>query len=276
MKFDVVVGNPPYNNDIYIPFVELGHNLSSICSVWITPAKWQAKGGKDNEAFRKNIVPHMSKIVYYPDCCNIFEIGEDDGITYYILQKNKQDDVCNVTVKDKCKSHTFFNTEEQRINSKIIHETLYGEDIRKIIIKCNNEVTVLKRRYDLNYKLYVSLLIMIGGRPNIYNNEGTLQLLPIPKIQEGRDNLSNNFKVINSFSTYKEAESFKSFVQTRVIRFLMFVAIVGNSVTVDEIWRFVPDPGAFDHIFTDEELYKKYNLTKEEINIIESVIKERK
>lgn len=43
-----------------------------------------------------------------------------------------------------------------------------------------------------------------------------------------------------------------------------------------ETWRFVPDPGAFDHIFTDEELYKKYNLTDDEIKLIESVIKERK
>ena len=33
---------------------------------------------------------------------------------------------------------------------------------------------------------------------------------------------------------------------------------------------------AFDHIFTDQELYEEYNLTDEEINIIESVIKERK
>lgn len=41
-------------------------------------------------------------------------------------------------------------------------------------------------------------------------------------------------------------------------------------------WHFVPDPESFDHIFTDAELYKKYNLTLEEINIIESVIKERK
>ena len=45
MKFDVVIGNPPYNNDIYLDFVELGHKLADKCSCWITPAKWQAKGG---------------------------------------------------------------------------------------------------------------------------------------------------------------------------------------------------------------------------------------
>ena len=31
-----------------------------------------------------------------------------------------------------------------------------------------------------------------------------------------------------------------------------------------------------ENIFTDQELYEEYNLTDEEINIIESVIKERK
>lgn len=44
----------------------------------------------------------------------------------------------------------------------------------------------------------------------------------------------------------------------------------------DNNWRFVPVPEAFDHIFTDQELYEKYNLTPEEINIVESVIKECK
>lgn len=29
VKFDVVVGNPPYNNDIYLKFVTLGHELST-------------------------------------------------------------------------------------------------------------------------------------------------------------------------------------------------------------------------------------------------------
>ena len=49
-----------------------------------------------------------------------------------------------------------------------------------------------------------------------------------------------------------------------------------NSVDNNESWSFVPDPGAFDHIFTDDELYKTYGLTPDEIKVIESVIKERK
>ena len=66
-----------------------------------------------------------------------------------------------------------------------------------------------------------------------------------------------------------------SYIDTKFIRFLAYLGKCGNSVRNVETWRFVPDPGKFDHLFTDQELYKKYALTQDEINIIESIIKER-
>ena len=46
----------------------------------------------------------------------------------------------------------------------------------------------------------------------------------------------------------------------------------------DNCFRFVPAPpsGKFDHIYTDTELYKAFNLPQKYIEVIESVIKERK
>lgn len=79
MKFDVVIGNPPYNNDVYLDFVTLSHQLSSQYTCMITPAKWQAKGGEKNEKFRRDIVPYMSHIVYYPDCSDVFDITSWGG-----------------------------------------------------------------------------------------------------------------------------------------------------------------------------------------------------
>lgn len=85
MQFDVVAGNPPYNNDAYLDFVTMGHLLARKYDLWITPAKWQAKGGQKNEDFRKNIVPYMSKIVYYPDATDLFDIAEVDGISVFFI-----------------------------------------------------------------------------------------------------------------------------------------------------------------------------------------------
>ena len=88
MQFDVVAGNPPYNNDAYLDFVTMGHLLARKYDLWITPAKWQAKGGQKNEDFRANIVPYMSKIVYYPDSCDVFDIAVHGGISYYLIDKS--------------------------------------------------------------------------------------------------------------------------------------------------------------------------------------------
>lgn len=87
MKFTCVVSNPPYNDDVYIDFVNLGVAVTEQCGVYITPAKWQAKSGQKNEQFRKDIVPYMSKIVYYPCAQELFDIRNLDSISYYKVER---------------------------------------------------------------------------------------------------------------------------------------------------------------------------------------------
>ena len=70
---------------VQLPFVTLGHTLASKYDCWITPAKWQAKGGAKNEDFRKNIVPYMSKIIYYPNSGDVFDIIEKSGMCFLRL-----------------------------------------------------------------------------------------------------------------------------------------------------------------------------------------------
>ena len=83
-----------------------------------------------------------------------------------------------------------------------------------------------------------------------------------------------SFPVLKYFDTEQEAKSFQSYIHSKLCSFLFFLGICGATITA-QFFRFIPDPKVFDHIFTDEELYKKYDLTAEEINIIESVIKSR-
>ena len=111
MKFDVVIGNPPYNNDIYLDFVTLGHILSAQYSCWVTPAKWQAKSDKKNDTFRKAIVPYMRTIVYYPDCIEVFGISDNSGITYYMIGK----DTCKVKcIENRAYFQPLINSIENR------------------------------------------------------------------------------------------------------------------------------------------------------------------
>lgn len=89
MEFDVVIGNPPYNKDIYLDFVTLSHSISNGSVCMITPAKWQAKSDSKNERFREKIVPYISKAVFYKNTKDIFDIAEPGGISYFLLEKEK-------------------------------------------------------------------------------------------------------------------------------------------------------------------------------------------
>jgi site-specific DNA-methyltransferase (adenine-specific) len=308
MKFDVVVGNPPYNNDIYIPFVEMGHSIASTCSVFITPAKWQAKGGKKNEAFRQNIVPHMSKIVIEHNCKEIFDIQETSGISYFLIDKNIHDiklikNKCRVnsaldkdweehkdfmcwtnqiiSIVNKCRGESI----KDKLNYRRFEFT--AEQERGHIKRNDNDVAVMQGQNIVGYlsenelfttnnieKYKVTSLILIRMQVIFCNSTKILgsqnyNILKPNQVPKG------SFPVLRYFDSEDECKSFVSYFNSKLMSFLFFVGVCGGTLT-QEFYRYIPDPITFDHIFTDEELYKKYNLTPEEINIIESVIKERK
>jgi site-specific DNA-methyltransferase (adenine-specific) len=326
MKIDVVVSNPPYNKDKYLDFVKEGSNLADKCSLWITPAKWQAKGGEKNEAFRQNIVPHMSKIVYYPVSTDIFNIGESAGISYYITDKSVH---TNKELKIVCVGQEQFSTDNKYISSDA--KALVNSKIRAIIDKCSTMNNILGNKLNLHQSYYVKntdsghdktsendievwggkaggekditgkqfFLLGYKSKDELFRLDGVdkykacLSCMPTGNNKYGAFDESGmafglkeilmlkpnqvpkgSYFPLMCFDTENEAKSFISYFNTRFIRFLIICSIVGTTIS-SELFRLVPDPGAFDHIFTDEELYKRYNLTEEEISIIESVIKER-
>ncbi len=282
MNFDVVIGNPPYNKDIYLDFVTLGHTLASKYDCWITPAKWHAKGGAKNEDFRKNIVPYMSKIVYYMDGSDVFMIKTAGGICYYLVDNS----IHSVKkVFNKCDRVEKFNSECDREYK--LGDTLYnfGETIVDKLKNNNIKIGLYLSKYDKNKRYIVSGSNMAGycnSRNKVYgwfSTDGDVQVTCKALIYDTNKNERNNSSVAYTvFSTdnINECESFNSYIDTKFVRFLVMIGFCTTGCFNDEAWRFVPAPEAFDHIFTDRELYEEYNLTPEEINIIESVIKERK
>ena len=62
-----------------------------------------------------------------------------------------------------------------------------------------------------------------------------------------------------------------SYLKTKFTRFLILQTITSINITRNN-YQFVPIQD-FSHPWTDEMLYKKYNLTEEEIAFIESMIR---
>ena len=62
-----------------------------------------------------------------------------------------------------------------------------------------------------------------------------------------------------------------SYIKTKFFRFLVLLKKNTQDAT-SKVYQFVPIQD-FSKPWTDEELYKKYNLTQEEIDFIESMIR---
>lgn len=310
MQFDVVVGNPPYNNDLHLDFVTFGHNLARKYDCWITPAKWQAKGGDKNKQFREDIVPYMSKIIYYPCSTEIFDIAEVDGISIFLSGHAMND---NKEIINRSNKITGFNNKAFRqvgntlnnvtynivqkmagiqslvpfeFKSSVSHWGIaageeYGDFGKGINIVSGGKVIAECSLHDISKNIQdvekINVVInRMAGYCYFFDNDG--RTVGINKLYIlGKNYIAPfNYSCLCSFETFDEAKSFVSFMYSRIVRFICVTTLVGTNLANNEAWRCIRVPEAFDHIFTDQELYEKYQLTDEEISIIESVIKERK
>lgn len=310
MKFDVVVGNPPYNNDIYLDFVTLGHHLSTQYTLMITPAKWQVKGGRKNEEFRKNIVPCMTDIIFYPDSSDVFAIADPGGIAIYIMDKNRHivKTITNISLKHLRRNVNIYNDKVKRPFDMVLSN--FGwEIIHKINIDKQFKVTetVKNKRFQVycgnktNTNGGGGALpdAMLWGKTGIFLCLGVMNIVDTSVSSKQKAGVPDDSRLIFSSDNLSECESFISWGYTISTRFLLSISLGGLTgiATSDEWWRFVPNPNDWTVTYVDEphqgvvpdekgyyeyngvrycSLYVRYKLSKEDIGIIESIIKARK
>jgi site-specific DNA-methyltransferase (adenine-specific) len=82
---------------------------------------------------------------------------------------------------------------------------------------------------------------------------------------------TETYLIIGPFERKRTAESVISYTQTKFFHFMLSLAKITQN-TMKKAYSFVPLQD-FNENWTDEKLYKKYNLTKDEIAFIESMVR---
>jgi site-specific DNA-methyltransferase (adenine-specific) len=109
MKFDVIVGNPPYQMDgggggtnatpLYDVFVQQAKVLNPSYIAMIIPSRWMA-GGRGLEEFRAEMLTdqRIRKLVDFPNASELFPGVEiKGGVCYFLWDRNKSG-TCEMTI----------------------------------------------------------------------------------------------------------------------------------------------------------------------------------
>ena len=149
------------------------------------------------------------------------------------------------------------NVENSEYNIKLHY---WNKGVRKIAFV--RKADIRKNSQDIDaVKVYVPAA---GG-------SGNDQLILGQPILEAKPSVCSQTYLYIRFESENEAKNFISYLKTRFFRVLVSAMKITQHAQTS-VYHFVPMQD-FSHPWTDDELYKKYGLSPEEINYIESMIK---
>jgi len=322
MKFDVIVGNPPYQlsdaghgrsaSPIYHKFIEQAKKLNPKYLTMIIPARWYA-GGKGLDDFRAEMLAdkRIRKLIDFENSNDVFPgVDVAGGICYFLWDRDNQGlcQVVNLIEGKQVKSERALN--EFPI---LIRHSQAIPIIRKVLaIKENDgkrlsDVVSSRKPFGLptnytpkNTGIPCWFIQRIGLRyaskndvsdDNNLLNRWKLLVPPAPiagqtdfskpvgfyydgntRIAKPGECCTESFIVAGAFSTKKEVLSFKSYLFTKITRFLLLQTVVSQHVTKDK-FHFIPDLGKYEGEYTDKMLIKRWGITDAEWNFIDAKIK---
>jgi len=317
MKFDVVIGNPPYQlNDggfgksaspLYHKFVQQAKKLNPRFLTMIIPSRWFA-GGKGLDEFRRDMLndSRIKYIIDYWDSNDCFPGVDIAGGICYFLWDRDYNGLCEITNihRDKLTKSTRplnefptlirFGTAVQIIKKIMKHNeenmanqvssrkpfglatnvrpTVKG-DLRLLwnggVGNFNSNDISVGTEIINKWKVITSKVSYDhGGQPD---NEGMRRVLSKIDILPPNTICTETYIVAGAFTRKKSAQNLVNYLKTKFVRFLVSQLSFSQDIT-KERFLFVPVQN-YNEIWSDEKLYKKYSLNKEERYFIESMIK---
>ena len=118
-----------------------------------------------------------------------------------------------------------------------------------------------------------------GGKSYIFNQQGKayiVQIMSLIKKAEDIKELQGLDTCVFQSDDINECIQFIQFIYSKFVRYIVLCSVQQvNCFTNNHVFRNVPLPDRFDHIFTDEELYSTYNIPNDIRDTINTHIVDR-
>jgi len=272
-KFDCVVGNPPFKGGLHLSFLELAYNISKQYILWISPSSQflDEKGIKRKYESVNNIIEkHINNITFF-NGNSLFNVGA--FLPFAITYIDKSIINNNIQIIDKINKKTIMVSSLNEVNK-------WGDPIFTKF-KCNiqqlcNKDNILNH-LNKHVRDYFVNIAIIRGNVNfkdidkmLDNNFYTFYPNNTKVERTIRTGRSGNIKFYVSFYKENDANNFFKYLKTNFARACLSIYKVNVHLDRGEL-KVVPWLD-FSQEWTDEKLYKYFELTQEEINFIEKNI----
>lgn len=303
-KFDIIIGNPPYNKftstagtrPLYNEFINYFIEKCSILS-FVIPSRWFS-GGKQLDAFREHMVNRCDIvfITHYDDSSQIFgnKVDIKGGINYFLIDCDYKG-LCNfngvlirLNIYDVLiRNIEFYSIIDKMSSLKKLNEFYTGcfgiETNDKRLVQLNNH-------NDLKYiKCFVSKFQErnLNNSNDFYIEKKNLshicyQFWKVITARACHTSQSGFAKVFigqpkevytETFISFRvnsklEAESLKSFLECKLPNFLLSIRKTSHVFNQDTC-KWIPLP-LLDRIWNDIDVYNYFNVNEKERLIIEN------
>ena len=318
MKFDYVIGNPPYQisdggagvsaTPIYNRFIEAIKTIHPGAICLIIPAKWYS-GGKGLDKFREEMLEdrHISTLVDYSNSLDVFPNVDVAGGVCYFVWKEAYNGKCKYTNYRNGKATTAYRDLNEF--QTFIRYPVASGIVKKV--KEDGELTLDKVvssrkpfglattakpmktgditiRYNGGRGPYKSTEIRVGtemidqwkiiisrltaehaGQPA---KDGKYRVLSTMELLKPGEICSETYLVAGAFDSKEEATNYMDYLKTQFVRFLILQIAMTQQLSKAS-FAFVPCQD-FTRKWTDKQLFEKYDLSSEEVNYIQGMIKE--
>jgi hypothetical protein len=292
---------------VYNYFVDIAKLISPNYISMIIPAKWY-NGGRGLDEFRTSMLndKEIKLLVDYSDSNDCFGGVDIAGGICYFLWKKDYNGLCkviNVNNGNICKTDRKLNKYKTFIRSSeaisIIEKVTASKGLfldhyvssqkpfglRTYVKPIINGNIILRysggkgsfNRSDIHagtnwidkWKVIISYLTYDhAGRAD---KDGRKRIISTIEILTPQEVCTETYIVVDAFDTKNKAQNLFYYLKTKFVRFLI-AQLTSTQHLSKANFALVPIQD-FSKSWTDEELYKKYNLSEDEIKFIESMIK---
>jgi site-specific DNA-methyltransferase (adenine-specific) len=291
---------------IYNLFVERAMKMSPRYLTMIIPARWYS-GGKGLDDFRNALLSdrRIRKLVDYPDSRQCFPGVDIAGGVCYFLWERDNAGICEVETKRQNKSVSskrYLNEfdvfvrdntavdiinkvrrkEHSYLNSIVSSRMPFGlnSGIRPqpkgdlTLVSSSGTGKISSQRVSRGKDLIGKWKVLLskashdhGGQPD---KEGKRRIFSRIEVMDTATVCTESYLVVGSYDTEEEAINMAAYLRTKFCRFLVSTVLLTQNITKG-MFAFVPNL-PMTEAWTDEMLFNRYNLTRDEItNISEQI-----